>query len=73
MENESRQIYESMKKNNLAVTYLLFPNEGHRFAHFANKMFYLNQAELFLKEHLEGNHWPSQQELLADSSALVFT
>lgn len=53
-ENESRQIYESMKKSAKQVTYMLFPNEGHRFANFANKMLYLSQAELFLSKYLHG-------------------
>jgi dipeptidyl aminopeptidase/acylaminoacyl peptidase len=71
-ENESKQIYESMKRNNKEVIYILFPNEGHRFANFSNKMMYLNQAELFLSQHLHGRSFPSEKELIADSTAEIF-
>lgn len=71
-ENESRQIYESMKKNHKDVTYILFPDEGHRFANFSNKLMYLNQVELFLSQHLDGKYSPSAKELIADTSASTF-
>lgn len=53
-EKESRQIYESMKAKGLDVTYVLFPDEGHQFAKFSNKMTYLDRSELFLSQHLGG-------------------
>ncbi|MCK4934058.1 MAG: S9 family peptidase [Simkaniaceae bacterium] len=71
-EKESKQIYDSMKKHNKDVTYILFPNEGHRFGNFANKMMYLNQAELFLSQHLQGKYTPSEQELIVDSTGCIF-
>ena len=61
-----------MKRNNKEVIYILFPNEGHRFANFSNKMMYLNQAELFLSQHLHGRSFPSEKELIADSTAEIF-
>lgn len=71
-EKESKQIYESMKNQGKNVTYILFPNEGHRFGNFANKMMYLNQAELFLSEHLQGTYSPSEQKFIADSTGSIF-
>ncbi len=60
-EKESRQIYESMKARGLDVTYVLFPDEGHRFAKFSNKMTYLDRAEFFLSQHLGGKYQPTKQ------------
>lgn len=71
-ENESKQIYDSMKKHGKQVTYILFPNEGHRFRHFANTLMYLNHAELFLSKHLNGKYRPSENELIADSTGCIF-
>jgi len=70
-ESESRQIYESMKSNNKAVTYLFFPDEGHGTSKFPNKMAYLNSIELFLSEHLGGAYTPVSQEILGKSSAII--
>ena len=70
-EKESRQIYESMKKRGKQVTYLLFPDEGHRIAKFANKMAYLDHAERFLAEHLGGKYDPVDKDILACSSAIL--
>lgn len=70
-EKESEQIYKSMKANNKKVTYILFPDEGHRFAKFANEMMYLDHAERFLSHHLGGNYRPVSSSILADSSAQV--
>ncbi|MDX8431118.1 MAG: DUF2920 family protein [Candidatus Algichlamydia australiensis] len=72
-ENESRQIYDSMKKNNKDVTYIFFPNEGHRFANYANNLMYLDQAEQFLSQHLGGKYRPAERSLLADSTGEVFS
>lgn len=71
-EKESEQIYNSMKANNKKVTYILFPDEGHRFAKFANEMMYLDHAERFLSQYLGGRYQPVNSKLLADSSAQVF-
>ena len=46
-ESESMQIYESMKKRGKQVSYVLFPDEGHGFAKYPNKMMYLDQVERF--------------------------
>lgn len=71
-EKESRQIYDSMKKNNKNVTYVLFPDEGHRLAKFANKMVYLTHVESFLSQHLKGRCYPIDHKIIAESSAIIF-
>lgn len=70
-EKESEQIYHSMKKNRKVVTYVVFPDEGHCIANFANKMMYLNQAEQFLSQYLGGKHRPVDPHILANSSAQI--
>lgn len=70
-EKESEQIYNSMKASNKKVTYILFPDEGHRFAKFANEMMYLDHAERFLSQHLGGGYRPVDPSILAGSSAQI--
>jgi dipeptidyl aminopeptidase/acylaminoacyl peptidase len=70
-EKESEQIYHSMKAAQKQVTYLLFPDEGHRFAKFANKMLCFDRAERFLSEHLGGRYQPVSPNILTNSSAQV--
>lgn len=70
-QRESEQIYHSMKERDKKITYILFPNEGHRFAQFANKMMYLDMAERFLSQHLGGSYRPVHPDILADSSAQI--
>ncbi|HEX2580220.1 MAG TPA: prolyl oligopeptidase family serine peptidase [Rhabdochlamydiaceae bacterium] len=70
-EKESEQIYKSMKASNKKVSYILFPDEGHRFGKFANEMMYLDQAERFLSQHLGGSYRPVDSRILAASSAQV--
>ncbi len=70
-EKESEQIYHSMKNNCKTVTYVLFTDEGHRIAKFANKMMYLNHAEQFLSQHLGGKYRPVDPHILANSSAQI--
>ncbi|HSW87362.1 MAG TPA: prolyl oligopeptidase family serine peptidase [Rhabdochlamydiaceae bacterium] len=71
-ENESRQIYESMKKNGKKVTYILFPDEGHRLAKFPNKMLYLDRAEQFLSRHLGGKYTPVEKNAVIHSTAQIY-
>ena len=60
-----------MKTTNKKVTYILFPDEGHRFAKFANEMMYLDYAERFLSQHLGGDYRPVSSIISADSSAQI--
>jgi dipeptidyl aminopeptidase/acylaminoacyl peptidase len=71
-ERESKQIYDSMKKNGKKVTYLLFPDEGHRPAKFPNKVLFLDLAERFLSHHLGGRYSPATPGVVAKSSGQVF-
>ena len=71
-ESESRQIYERMKEKGKDATYILFPNEGHRFGHFSNKLMSLSESERFLSRQLGGKYRPAPKELVENSSAIVF-
>ncbi len=70
-EKESEQIYRSMRKNNKEVTYILFPDEGHRFAKFPNRMMEFDSIERFLSQHLGGKYTPISQDMREKSSAIV--
>lgn len=71
-ESESRQIYEKMMEKGLDVTYVVFPDEGHRFGRYENNLFYLNLAEKFLQKHLQGRYQPADKSILKASSAQVY-
>ncbi len=71
-EKASRQIYENMKKNNKDVAYILFPDEGHRFAKFSNKLMYFHHAEIFLSNYLRGKCYPIDQKIVAESTAIIY-
>jgi dipeptidyl aminopeptidase/acylaminoacyl peptidase len=72
-EKASRQIYESMKKNHQEVTYILFPDEGHRVAKFSNKMIYLDRSELFLSQYLRGKYHPNLSKMSFASFSSIKT
>ena len=55
---ESDQIIEAMRAKNLAVTYVLFPQEGHGFAVPENSLSFNAVAETFLAAHLGGRCEP---------------
>lgn len=55
---ESDQIVEAMKRKNIPVTYVLFPDEGHGFARPENRMSFNAVAEAFLAQHLGGRFEP---------------
>ncbi|HWO18266.1 MAG TPA: S9 family peptidase [Kofleriaceae bacterium] len=65
---ESEQIVAAMKKHNLPVTYVLFPDEGHGFARPANNIAFFAVAEAFLSAHLGGFYLPITKEELAAST-----
>ncbi|MGE3109808.1 MAG: alpha/beta fold hydrolase [Phycisphaerales bacterium] len=56
--DESQQMVDGMKKNNIPVTYVLFTDEGHGFARPQNRMAFYAVSEAFLAEHLGGNYQP---------------
>ena len=55
---ESDQIVQTMRENNQEVTYLLFGDEGHGFAHPENNLKFTAAAEAFLAAHLGGRSEP---------------
>ena len=55
---ESDQIVEAMRKANLPVEYLVFPDEGHGFNRPENTLFFVAKAEEFLAKHLGGRAEP---------------
>ncbi len=46
---ESTQIVDAMRKKNLPVTYVVFPDEGHGFARPENNKHFDAETEAFLK------------------------
>jgi len=60
---EADQIVEAMKKKNIPVTYVLYPDEGHGFARPENRTSFNAVAELFLAENLGGRSEPMTDDL----------
>jgi dipeptidyl aminopeptidase/acylaminoacyl peptidase len=55
---ESDQIVAAMRKNNKAVEYYVFPDEGHGFARPENRMAFNAASEVFLAKYLGGRAEP---------------
>lgn len=51
---ESNQMVDAIRKNNLPVTYIVYPDEGHGFARPENRMDFYGRTELFLQKYLGG-------------------
>ena len=64
---ESDQIVAAMRKNNLTVEYLVFPDEGHGFARPENRLKFYAAAEHFLAKILGGRAEPPSEEEKWDS------
>ncbi len=69
-EAHSRQIVEAMTRKGLPVTYVLFPDEGHRFVRPANNLAFFAIAEAFLAQHLGGAVQPLGREI-RESTAVI--
>jgi hypothetical protein len=67
---ESNQIVDAMNANNLPVTYIVFPDEGHGFHKPENNMAFNAATEAFLAEHIGGQFEPMGTSI-ADSTAQV--
>ncbi len=65
---ESDQIVSAMKKHDLAVEYLNFPDEGHGFANPQNSMAFISVMERFLAKHLKGRY---QEEIPSALQTIV--
>ena len=55
---ESEQIVDAMRKRNIPVTYVLYPDEGHGFAKPDNRISFYAVAEKFLAACLGGKFEP---------------
>ncbi len=55
---ESEQIVAAMQSNNLPVTYVVFPDEGHGFARPQNRLAFYAVSEQFLAQCLGGSAEP---------------
>lgn len=55
---EADQIVEAMTANNIPVTYVLYPDEGHGFSGEHNRMSFNAVTEAFLAENLGGRFQP---------------
>ncbi len=69
-QSESDQIVEAMKKKNIPVTYVLYPDEGHGFARHPNRLSFYAVTEAFLAGLLGGRAQPIGEDFL-DSSITV--
>ncbi len=68
---ESEQIVEAMRANDIPVTYVLFPDEGHGFARPENRLAFNAIADGFLERCLGGRAQPLGAERLRGSSLRV--
>jgi dipeptidyl aminopeptidase/acylaminoacyl peptidase len=68
---ESEQIVAAMQKKGLAVTYVLYPDEGHGFARPENRIDFNARAELFLQKYLGGRAEPLPGDRIPGSTAVV--
>jgi dipeptidyl aminopeptidase/acylaminoacyl peptidase len=57
-QTEADQIVDAMQKNNIPVTYVLYPDEGHGFARPENRLSFNAIADIFLAENLGGRSEP---------------
>lgn len=55
---EAEQMVSAMRGNGIAVTYALYPDEGHGFVREANRMSFNALCERFLARHLGGREEP---------------
>lgn len=55
---QSDVVVEAMKENNIPVTYVVYPDEGHGFARPENNIAFHAIAEAFLAKHLGGRVEP---------------
>jgi acylaminoacyl-peptidase len=64
---ESDQIVRAMRDRHLAVTYVVYPDEGHGFARPENRMSFNAISEAFLAEHLGGRCQPIGKDFAGSS------
>lgn len=59
--NESEQMVQALRKNNIPVDYIVYPDEGHYFVNPMNSFDFIQRTEKFLSEHLGGRLEPLMQ------------
>jgi dipeptidyl aminopeptidase/acylaminoacyl peptidase len=57
-QSEADQIVQAMKRKQIPMTYVLFPDEGHGFARPENNLAFYAVAEAFLSKQLGGRYEP---------------
>ena len=67
---ESEQIVAAMQANNIPVTYVVFPDEGHGFARPENSMAFFAVTEAFLAQHLGGKYEPIDDDVRNSSAEI---
>ncbi|KAK6046587.1 hypothetical protein COOONC_15908 [Cooperia oncophora] len=68
---ESDQFVDNLRKNNISVTYVLYPDEGHGFVKVNNKLAQYGFIEEFLQKCLGGCYEPYYQGQYNSSAILV--
>lgn len=68
---ESDQIVAAMKANNLPVTYVLYPDEGHGWVRPENRLSWSAVVEAFLASHLGGRAEPIGTDFQDSSLKIV--
>jgi dipeptidyl aminopeptidase/acylaminoacyl peptidase len=68
---EAEQVVDAMKKLDMPVTYVLFPDEGHGFARPENNIAFMGVAEAFLSAYLGGTYLPLTKEEVTASSMQI--
>lgn len=71
LRDESDQMSTVMKKNRVPFTYVVFPDEGHGFAHPENAMYFNGLAEAFLAQYLGGRAEPISTDERRNSHAQI--
>jgi dipeptidyl aminopeptidase/acylaminoacyl peptidase len=67
---ESEQIVAAMQENNIPVTYVVFPDEGHGFARPENNLAFFAVTEAFLAQHLNGKYEPIDDDVRSSSAEI---
>ena len=64
---ESEQMVEALKRRNVPVTYVTFPDEGHGFTRQENRLAFFAVTEAFLAKYLGGRSQPIGDDLAGSS------
>jgi dipeptidyl aminopeptidase/acylaminoacyl peptidase len=68
---EADQMAAAMKANNIPVTYVLYPDEGHGFRRPANDISFNAITEEFLAKYLGGRYEPTTAEEIKGNTAVL--